>query len=160
MTSSIRIDHARSADAPVVAEMVGELLNEIMRATGNQAFHFNLEETTARLRTFLEQEKYHVLIARDETAGTEVGFLTLCESFALYAEGAYGTIPELYVRPELRSQHVGQQLIQAAKAFGHTRQWKRLEVTTPQLPQFDRTLAFYEREGFSVAGGRKLKMAL
>lgn len=160
MKSSIRIDPACPADAPVVAEMVGELLNEIMRATGNQAFHFNLEETTARLRTFLEQEKYHVLVARDATAGTEVGCLTLCESFALYAEGAYGTIPELYVRPELRSQHVGQQLIQAAKTFGHARQWKRLEVTTPQLPQFDRTLAFYEREGFSVAGGRKLKMVL
>ena len=160
MTSSIRIDHACTADAPVIAEMVGELLNEIMRATGNQAFHFSLEETTARLKTFLEQEKYHVLVARDETDGTEAGFLSLCESFALYAEGAYGTIPELYVRPEQRSQHVGQQLIQAARAFGHTRQWKRLEVTTPQLPQFDRTLAFYEREGFSVAGGRKLKMAL
>ncbi|MHB1174653.1 MAG: GNAT family N-acetyltransferase [Sulfuriferula sp.] len=160
MKSSIRIDHACAADAPVVAEMVGELLNEIMRATGNQAFHFNLEETTARLRTFLEQEKYHVLVARDATAGTEVGFLTLCESFALYAEGAYGTIPELYVRPLQRSRQVGLQLIQAARAFGRTRQWKRLEVTTPQLPQFDRTLAFYEREGFSVAGGRKLKMAL
>lgn len=160
MTAPIRLEQASADDAPVIAVMVGELLNEIMRATGNQAFHFSLDETTARLRAFLEQGKYHVLVARDATDGNAVGFLTLCESFALYAEGAYGTIPELYVRPELRSQHVGQQLIQAARAFGHARQWKRLEVTTPQLPQFDRTLAFYEREGFSVAGGRKLKMAL
>lgn len=160
MIASLRIDLASIEDAPIIAEMVGELLNEIMRATGNQAFHFSLEETTARLRTFLEQQKYHVLIARNAADGKEVGFLTMCESFALYAEGAYGTIPELYVRPQLRSQHAGQQLIRAAKAFGSARQWKRLEVTTPQLPEFDRTLAFYEREGFSIAGGRKLKLIL
>ncbi|MES2366092.1 MAG: GNAT family N-acetyltransferase [Pseudomonadota bacterium] len=159
MMAPIRIDHAHLSDTPAIAQMVGELLDEIMRATGNRAFHFNLDETTALLKTLLEQGKYHVLVARDEK-GTEVGFATLCESFALYAEGAYGTIPELYVRPQQRSRQVGQQLIRAAKALGLARQWKRLEVTTPQLPQFDRTLAFYEREGFSVAGGRKLKMAL
>jgi len=28
------------------------------------------------------------------------------------------------------------------------------------LPQFERTLGFYEREGFTVTGGRKLKTAL
>lgn len=159
MMAPIRIDHAHISDTPAIAAMVGELLDEIMRATGNQAFHFNLDETTALLKTLLEQGKYHVLVARDEE-GTEVGFVSLCESFALYAEGAYGTIPELYVRPQQRSRQVGQQLIQAAKLFGQSKQWKRLEVTTPQLPQFDRTLAFYQREGFSVAGGRKLKMAL
>jgi hypothetical protein len=33
-------------------------------------------------------------------------------------------------------------------------------VTTPPLPPFEKTLAFYEREGFAIAGGRKLKVAL
>ncbi len=40
------------------------------------------------------------------------------------------------------------------------RGWKRLEVTTPPLPQFDNTLAFYRREGFAITGGRKLKRVL
>ncbi len=31
-------------------------------------------------------------------------------------------------------------------------------MTTPPLPPFEKTLAFYEREGFAIAGGRKLKM--
>lgn len=35
-----------------------------------------------------------------------------------------------------------------------------LEVTAPQLPQFNRPLAFHEREGYSIAGGRKLKVVL
>jgi hypothetical protein len=47
-----------------------------------------------------------------------------------------------------------------AKAFGSSRGWKRLEVTTPPLPQFDKTLSFYERVGFEITGGRKLKVLL
>ena len=82
------------------------------------------------------------------------------ESYALYAEGAFGTIPELYVRPEYRGNALGLRLVSEVKSFGSSRGWTRLEVTTPPLPQFERTLAFYEREGFAIAGGRKLKVCL
>jgi GNAT superfamily N-acetyltransferase len=116
-------------------------------------------KTTARLRDFLGREKYFVFVARDDR-GNAVGFVSLCESHALYAEGSFGTIPELYVRPARRSKNVGRSLVSAAKGFGLSRGWKRLEVTTPPLPQFDKTLAFYEREGFAITGGRKLKVAL
>ena len=156
---SVIIERATSGDAHEVAVMVGELLNEIMSAIGVQAFNFNLNETTARLRDFIEREKYFVFVARGEDAGA-VGFVALYESHALYAEGAFGTIPELFVRPEFRSQNVGLHLVEQAKFFGNSLGWKRLEVTTPPLPQFDKTLAFYEREGFAITGGRKLKVAL
>jgi GNAT superfamily N-acetyltransferase len=64
------------------------------------------------------------------------------------------------VRPQYRSCRVGFSLIEQAKAFGRKRSWKRLEVTTPPLPWFDKTLAFYQGEGFAIAGGRKLKVLL
>ena len=47
-----------------------------------------------------------------------------------------------------------------AMAFGRARGWRRLEVTTPPLPQFDRTLRFYEANGFEPSGGKKLKAAI
>ena len=159
MTSNITIQRATADDTHEVAEMVGELLGEIMNAIGVQAFNFDLDATTARLRDFLNREIYFVFVARDEN-GSAVGFVAMYESHALYAEGAFGTIPELYVRPEFRSRNVGLGLVSQAKSFGATRGWKRLEVTTPPLPQFDKTLAFYEREGFAITGGRKLKLAL
>lgn len=159
MTENILIQRATPKDAPEVAVMVGALLGEIMNAVGAHTFNFNLDDTTARLTDFLEREKYFVFIARDSD-GNPVGFISLYESFALYAEGAFGTIPELYVRPEYRSAQVGLGLVSQVKAFGATRRWTRLEVTTPPLPQFDKTLAFYEREGFAIAGGRKLKVLL
>lgn len=159
MSSEFSIQRAEVGDTSEVAIMVGELLSEIMAAIGSKVFDFNLAETTARLADFLSQEKYFVFIARN-TSGKSAGFISLCESYALYAEGVFGTIPELYVRPEFRSNELGFRLVSQAKSFGASRGWRRLEVTTPPLPQFDRTLAFYEREGFSIAGGRKLKVAL
>ena len=159
MNSDFTIERAVSSDAGDIAVMVGELLAEIMEAIGVQAFNFDLAATTARLKDFLEREKYVVFVTRDGKA-TPVGFIALTESHALYAEGAFGTIPELYIRPAYRANGLGFELVSCAKAFGASRGWTRLEVTTPPLPQFDRTLAFYEREGFAISGGRKLKVGL
>ncbi|MDD5579503.1 MAG: GNAT family N-acetyltransferase [Methylobacter sp.] len=158
MSTNIAVHRATIDDAPEVAKMVGQLLAEIMNVIGAQAFNFDLSETTTRLTDFLNREKYFVFVARD--GSLPIGFIALYESYALYAEGAFGTIPELYIRPQYRSETLGLQLVSHAKSFGNSRGWSRLEVTTPPLPQFERTLAFYEREGFSISGGRKLKIDL
>jgi GNAT superfamily N-acetyltransferase len=141
----------------VIAEMVGELLQEIMTAIDSKVFSFDRGGTETRLRTWLGQGTYRVFLASG-SSDEVMGFLALYESYALYAEGAFGTIPELYVRPAFRSQGVGARLLTEARQFATSRQWRRLEVTTPPLPQFERTLAFYERHGFSVSGGRKMKI--
>ena len=159
MSANFSIRQADASDAAIVARLVGDLLSEIMNAIGQKVFSFSMEETVTRLTEFIGDERYFVFLARCEN-GNPAGFIALYESYALYAEGAFGTIPELYVSPRYRSQNLGFQLIAAAKEFGASRRWTRLEVTTPPLPQFDRSLAFYEREGFSITGGRKLKMTL
>jgi GNAT superfamily N-acetyltransferase len=158
MSQNIAIHRATSDDAQEVAIMVGQLLAEITNGIGVQAFNFDLYETTIRLKDFLDREKYFVFVARDGV--NPAGFIALYESHALYADGAFGTIPELYVSPAFRKNKLGLHLISQAKSFGASRGWTRLEVTTPPLPQFDRSLAFYEREGFEISGGRKLKLVL
>lgn len=159
MTAGITIRRATTLDADHIAVMVGELLHEIMTISGITTFHFNLADTKARLIDFISHEQYIVFIAQTAEA-QPIGFLTLCEGYALYAEGSLGIIPELFVRPMFRSQQTGQLLLAQAKLFAQSRGWQRLEVTTPPLPSFEKTLAFYEREGFSITGGRKLKMLL
>jgi len=159
MNDDFTIRRAAAEDTGEVAVMVGELLTEIMDAIGVRVFNFDLAETTIRLRDFIERESYVVFVARSGN-GQPAGFIALYESYALYAEGAFGTIPELYVRPEYRSNRLGIRLVAEAKSFGASRDWKRLEVTTPPLPEFQRTLSFYEREGFATTGGRKLKVEL
>ena len=159
MNTDITIRKATADYTQSLAVLVGELLAEITDAIGNQAFNFNLEETSLRLKVFIDQEKYFVFAACNNNEDP-IGFITLYESYALYAEGIFGTIPEFYVKPEYRSKGVGFQLVSQAKSFGLSKGWKRLEVSTPPLPQFEKTLAFYEREGFAITGGRKLKIEL
>lgn len=38
--------------------------------------------------------------------------------------------------------------------------WKRLELCTPPLPEFARTVNFYAENGFEATGGRKMKLVL
>jgi hypothetical protein len=49
------------------------------------------------------------------------------------------------------------EMLAASREHGRHQGWSRLEVTTPPLPAFSRTASFYEREGFAVSGGRKLR---
>ncbi len=156
----MRIHLAQSTDADVIATMVGELLHEIMAAVKQKAFGFHQADTVARARGWMADGLYYVLLARDDASGASVGFLALYQSYALYTEGPFGTIPEFYVRPAYRSKGVGASLLEEAKRLGRERGWRRLEVTTPPLPEFERTLAFYQRNGFSISGGRKLKADL
>jgi hypothetical protein len=44
----LRIDHARPDDAPGIAQMVGELLREIMALVETKAYSFHQEETETR----------------------------------------------------------------------------------------------------------------
>lgn len=160
MNNTISIARAKCDQADKIAVLVGDLLQEIMDRIGIYVFHFDLQETQERLADFITTEKNFVFIASHVTTGEIVGFVSVYEGYALYAEGAFGTMAELYVKPSYRSQGIGNMLIQSVKDFGNERGWKRLEVTTPPLPQFDATLAFYEREGFEISGGRKLKAVI
>lgn len=149
---------ATPAHAAIIAKMVQALLEEIMSATGTAHFSFDFAATTARCRNFLLSGEYVVLLACD---GNEiVGFIALTETRSLYAGGAFGIIPEFYVCPEYRSRKTGAMLLAAAREHGISRGWTRLEVTTPPLPEFERTLHFYQTNDFSIAGGRKLKAEL
>ena len=155
---AIKIAAINSNQYHELSLMVGELLSEIMASIGEQVFNYDQAATEARSKDLIESGKYWVFIATDSHSQKEIGFISLYESYALYAEGAYGTIPELYVRPGYRSQNIGQQLLEQAFTFAIEKGWKRLEVTTPPLPAFDKTLNFYQKNKFEIAGGRKLKV--
>jgi GNAT superfamily N-acetyltransferase len=97
-------------------------------------------------------------LARDAD-GAAVGFMTLAESFAIFARGRYGIINELWVHPDARAQGVGAALLLHCKAFGRARGWRRIDVTAPPGPEWDRSFDFYRKHGFTPTG-RKLKTLL
>lgn len=149
---------AQADDAEAIATMVGELLQEIMALVRDKSFGFDCAETVGRARSWIAEGRYTVLLARVED--NRAGVLALYEGYALYTGSVYGTIPEFYVRSAYRSQGIGSALLTEAQRIGRQRGWIRLEFTTPLLPQFDRTLTFYQRNHFTRSGGRKLKLEL
>ncbi len=157
---NVSIKRATAEESHLVTELVIELLTEIMDVTGE--LHFQVDEATirAQARTFLASNSYVVLLASNVEDFASLGFVALFEGYALYTEGVFGVVPELYVRPAFRSQGIGAMLLDHAAAYGKSQGWNRLEVTTPPLPHFARTLAFYEKHGFSIAGGKKLKRGI
>jgi GNAT superfamily N-acetyltransferase len=142
-------------NAGVALEMVQRLLAEL----GEEGDELGALDSPKVLEAWTRSRgALHAFVARD-SGGHPVGMMTVVESFAIYAEGHYGIINEMYVVPPHRSSGVGHQLIQAVKEFGVERRWTRIDVTAPESERWARTRAFYEREGFRFAGP-KLKLLL
>jgi GNAT superfamily N-acetyltransferase len=155
---TITIRPATVEDAAVIAGMAIELTEEISARLGVRHFALSRERTERLLRQLLGGHQYTALIAVD---GEErAGFVGLSQGWALYAEGAIGTVQELFVAPRQRERGLGTALLEAAVALAHRRGWQRLEVCTPPLPEFERSLSFYQRHGFEITGGRKMKIAV
>lgn len=88
-----------------------------------------------------------------------IGFFSLYELTALYANGDLGVIQELYVEPAYRNRGIGAQLIHRAVTYGKIRNWQHIEVGTPNITRWPRTLHFYETQDFITIGSR-LKLFL
>ena len=137
-------------DAPVVAKLLHELLNELAREGGP-----SLGALRSTAEEVLSRDSIDGALAFVE--GQPVGVIMLNECMAIYAGGRFGEITELYVSPPYRSNGIAPMLIGAATAIGHRRGWKRLEVGAPDQPAWSRTLRFYVREGFEEVGPRLRK---
>ena len=153
----ISIVAATADDAPTVAELVQALTDEIMQRTEKLHFNVDLAASTTLCQRLIEQGHYRVLLAVEQPGGEVVGCATLCESHALYTEGSFGIVQEFYVVPHRRSQKVGAKLLEQVIEMARDLGWKRLELCTPPLPVFERTIAFYQQNGFEITGGRKMK---
>jgi len=151
----IRIVEAAQEDRERVFEMVERLLRELEE----RPEEFRGIDRVKTLRDLEHAgDRFTALLALDE-AGRAVGIATLVETFAIYAGGSYGVIDEMYVDPAHRSAGVGTLLIEAVKERGRKKGWMRIDVTAPPEPRWQKTVEFYEKQGF-VFTGPKLRFRL
>ena len=147
MPAPLTIDQATADDAPIVADFVTRLLAELFDSARDPA------EMEATARSLLARpDLFTALIAR--RGDQPVGVLTLATCVSVYAGGRFGEIAELCVNPGERSAGVGEALIDAAAGYGRQQGWSRLEVGAPPADRWARTVAFYERNGFTEIGPR------
>lgn len=96
---------------------------------------------SGRTEIYLAIEKENVL-----------GILTLSESQAIHAGGNYGIIDEIYILPEHRNRKIGQSFIEFVAMLARERNWRRVDVTAPTDLKWQKTIDFYENNGFEFTG--------
>ncbi len=107
---------------PQICERVLDLLREL----GAESEHLT-DFDAARLESEwrANPDRMRAIVALDD--GRVAAVATLVESFALYANGRYGILLEMYVAPAHRSNGLGAELLRRAVAYGTTRGWSRIE---------------------------------
>lgn len=124
------------------------------------AFLCTLEEQTLDQEAFLNvfrrnlanSDIYYLVAERSEEI---LGFISCHVQYLLHHCGKVGEIQELFVRPDVRNQRIGQQLIAALNTLAAEQDFVNLEVTTNQK-RID-TVRFYEREGFTQTHRKLVK---
>lgn len=145
-------------DAVKVASLVAALTREIcVVMNDNTQFSHDVALTEELCRRWIDEDIYTVLLAYLDGENAPVGMAALSQTYALYAKGKIGVIQECYVAPAYRSRAVGAVLLEAAFALAPQKGWICMELCTPPLPEFARSLGFYEKHGFKPVGGRKMR---
>ncbi|MFO7869409.1 MAG: GNAT family N-acetyltransferase [Bacteroidales bacterium] len=132
-------------------QLAQELMSELTQNT-EENYVLESERITHDLSRYAD--KLIQLVAKKDD--NIVGLLNVQLSFAFFANGEYGIINELYVKPEYRKDGVGKLLIDAVLKIGEEKKWKRIDVTAPRGDEWKKTVHFYEKNGF-VFAGPKLK---
>ncbi|CDQ20059.1 GNAT family N-acetyltransferase [Halobacillus karajensis] len=144
----VSIKKASLNDALLVAEMAAGLFSEMSERTVCK------KELLGVCEELLNKENhlYTVFLAFKEEEC--IGMISVHEVTSLYARGSMGIIQELYVRSDMRSDGLGDKLIQAVKEQGFKCGWKIIEVGAPNPEKWSRTVSFYKRMGFEEKGPR------
>jgi GNAT superfamily N-acetyltransferase len=156
----ITVEQLDIEQADLVLDLVTRLLEEL--AEDGETVALDIEKIKHGWEANEDRFTAFVALEEDDENGgeaTTLGIITLVESFAIYADGSYGVINELYVLPEHREKQIGRVLIETAKEYGRQCGWRRIDVTAPHGEKWDRTVAFYLREDF-VHSGPKLSLKL
>lgn len=145
-------------DSEAIAALVVKLTTEICQLTSSAYFDINLNDTSQRCHELLTDGHYAAIIGFYDNSPVAVA--TMTETYALYVGGKIGVIQEFYVANEFRASGLGTLLIEQVKAHGLQRNWSCIELCTPPLPEFERTLNFYQNNGMNPVGGRKMRLSL
>ena len=145
----MKIIKAGKKHAKEIVRLVNDLISEL---TGKR-FVINEIEAIEFIERSIEKRDYFAFLALDDRQNA-LGIITVGESGAVYAGGAFGVIHEFYIVREMRSNGIGNQLIEKVKETAAVMGWKRLEAGAPPYPRWERTTNFYLREGFAEIGPR------
>jgi len=150
------IRYALKSDAKDIASLLSNFADEIFKITG-EIINTDKKQIDELFDKYLDN-KFRAFVYEKENK--IIGFITFIEVFSLYAKGEYIIITELYVSQKYRNKNIGKELLAKVINLAKKNNKKRIELTTPPLPQFQKSLDFYLKNGFEITGGKKVKYEL
>jgi len=148
------IRDALKSDAKDIASLLSDFADEIFKLT-NQSINSDKKQIDELFDKYLDN-KFRAFVYEKENK--IIGFITFIEAFSLYAKGEYIIITELYVSQKYRNKNIGKELLAKVINLAKKNNKKTIELTTPPLPQFQKSLDFYIKNGFKITGGKKVKL--
>ncbi len=136
--TQLHISHAEAQDVPAIHEMITELSDHLGLA-------HEVVATEADIHNALlgPQRRAEVLLARLD--GAAVGFALYYGNYSTFRGRCGIHLEDLYVRPQMRGQHVGRRLLAELARITLERGCTRLEWWV--LAEDEQALAFYEHIG-------------
>lgn len=150
------IRKAKKEDGKFVADLLSTFGNEIFDLTGS-VINTDIELIEKLFNESLNDDFRAFVHEQDNEI---IGFITFSDMFSLYAQGHYIVVTELYVEEKHRCKNIGKKLLDRVVDLANQENKTRIELTTPPLPIFQRSLDFYLKNGFEVTGGKKVKLDL
>lgn len=148
----ILFEKATKKDCETILKLLTALYSELGEESESISFL-----SAGLINNMLSSGKTEIYFAKSDA--NIIGIFTLTESQAIYAGGEYGTIDEMYIRPDYRSQKTGRKIIEFIIQAANQKGWHRIDVTTPTEIKWKRTRKFYEQNGFAFTGSKyKLKL--
>jgi branched-chain amino acid aminotransferase len=145
-----RVRAATSDDVAGIADGIERLLVEL---GGERPDRRELEEAA---RALVDDPSLGALLVAESDEGGIVGVCATSWQHAVHVPGRYGTLQDLWVDPEWRSQAVGRALLEALFARAREEGLPRIEVGLPQdsFAAIEATRSFYLANGFRPLGPR------
>jgi len=155
---NIYFKQATANHAEIIGAMVVELTREICNLTHTQHFAIDLQETIQQSAVLIEDGHYSAVVGFLD--GEAIALATMSQTYALYAGGKVAQVQEFYVAPEYRTTGIGSLLLEQVKEQARLRGCVCIELCTPPLPEFERSVTFYQKNGLKLVGGRKMRLEL
>jgi GNAT superfamily N-acetyltransferase len=141
------------------SEVVLELMEQLVKELADKKSRVKTLRLGKILQDIIEHQDTFVSYLAKTEDNEPVAVVNLMESVSVYANGRYGIISEIYVKPGCRKDGIGRMLIEKAIQHGKKKDWNRIEITAPLGDHAIRSVIFYENMGFTHSGPR-LKLLL
>jgi ribosomal protein S18 acetylase RimI-like enzyme len=151
MTEHTKISRMVQKDLKDVSYLVADLRTDM-----NGRVVCSSKEMYTVLKTSLNDPHYTGYTAKTKTDEI-IGYLGINQRFAIYTGGKFFQITELYVLPSTRRRGIARALISAAELHTLTAGATTIELGAPRQEKHPGTLAFYEKQGYTIVGPRLSK---